>query len=491
MRKNDDLFDLIKSLSKSEKRYFKLQSDLGAAQKKYVKIFESIDKMKFYDEGRLIKDLNNTVIGKGLSAQKSYLFGLILKSLRLYSEQKSVKANINNLIIEAEILKNRMMYEQSLKYVSKAKKIALEHQENDEYARALFLESRTKILVNKRNISDLVKEANEKIKTAIEVKAWETHQALINSLLLLETNIGDLKHRDREIKIPSLSAHPSFWERHYYLSNKSMDSFLDQSFDKAFQASEELIAHWDAHPKIKQQFEYFYVIEGNNYLVACFYLKRLDLLLSFLKELRELDLNQFHLKREVFQITYNIELIFYINSNLFGKAIDLVPKIKEGLDYFGKNIVQSTRLTFYHNLAVLFFAKERYSEALDWVNEILETEKEAIRKDLQQFARIFQLIIHYELDNDRILDNLITSARRKFVKSGELKAFENLLLSFFREIQTTVSTKEEIKAFETLELSLKELIDQPRQERVGLEEVSIWIKSKIHKVSFLEAMKLN
>jgi hypothetical protein len=50
MKPSNELHDLIKSLTKSEKRFFKLHSSLQAGDKNYLRIFDAIDKQKVYDE---------------------------------------------------------------------------------------------------------------------------------------------------------------------------------------------------------------------------------------------------------------------------------------------------------------------------------------------------------------------------------------------------------------------------------------------------------
>lgn len=55
MKPSTELFDLIKSLTKSEKRFFKLHSALQSSDKNYLRIFDAIDKQKAYDEEGLKK----------------------------------------------------------------------------------------------------------------------------------------------------------------------------------------------------------------------------------------------------------------------------------------------------------------------------------------------------------------------------------------------------------------------------------------------------
>lgn len=53
IRHSDDLFQLIRSLSKSEKRHFKLSVSPYGGEKKYLLLFDAIDAQKDYDETEL------------------------------------------------------------------------------------------------------------------------------------------------------------------------------------------------------------------------------------------------------------------------------------------------------------------------------------------------------------------------------------------------------------------------------------------------------
>ena len=55
MKPSTELHSLIKSLTKSEKRFFKLNSSLQAWDKNYLKIFDFVEKQKRYDEEELKK----------------------------------------------------------------------------------------------------------------------------------------------------------------------------------------------------------------------------------------------------------------------------------------------------------------------------------------------------------------------------------------------------------------------------------------------------
>jgi len=56
-RSADTLFQLIKSLEKSEKRNFKLfvKRNSAGGDLKFIQLFDALDKMKEYDEASLLK----------------------------------------------------------------------------------------------------------------------------------------------------------------------------------------------------------------------------------------------------------------------------------------------------------------------------------------------------------------------------------------------------------------------------------------------------
>ena len=84
MSKSDVLFQLIKSLSRGEKRNFKLLTQLTSGDKKYIQLFDAIDKESDYDESKIIKDLKDDDFTRQFSVAKNYLYNSILKSLAYF-----------------------------------------------------------------------------------------------------------------------------------------------------------------------------------------------------------------------------------------------------------------------------------------------------------------------------------------------------------------------------------------------------------------------
>ena len=85
-RSKDELFQLIKSLEKAEKRNFKLFVKRNSAQEdlKIIVLFDALDKMDQYDEELLLKK-HKTIRKQQLSNLKAHLYKQILASLRILS----------------------------------------------------------------------------------------------------------------------------------------------------------------------------------------------------------------------------------------------------------------------------------------------------------------------------------------------------------------------------------------------------------------------
>ena len=128
MKPSTELFDLIKSLTKSEKRFFKLSSSLQSGEKNYLKIFDYIEKQKKYDEEELKNNFSKTTFIRHLPSEKNHLYKLILKSLRAYYSDQSVSSQLKQEIKNVDILYKKALYKECRKFVKRAKKMAMDHE---------------------------------------------------------------------------------------------------------------------------------------------------------------------------------------------------------------------------------------------------------------------------------------------------------------------------------------------------------------------------
>ena len=120
--KKDQLHDLIRSLSKAEKRNFKLyvkrlQSNTDVL---FVRLFDVMDKMDLYNEDVLLRKLRN-VDKAQLSNLKRHLYTQLLKSLRLIYINRYLDIEIREQIDHARILYEKGLYLQAKRLLERTK----------------------------------------------------------------------------------------------------------------------------------------------------------------------------------------------------------------------------------------------------------------------------------------------------------------------------------------------------------------------------------
>ena len=128
---NPPLFQLIKTLSKSEKRNFRLFVNRGSGSEAvlFVQLFDVLDKQKQYDEAMIFRRIP-AMKRQQLSNLKRHLYKQLLTSLRQIETPKDISLQVREQIDFAKILYNKGLYLQSLKVLEKVKVLAQEaHQD--------------------------------------------------------------------------------------------------------------------------------------------------------------------------------------------------------------------------------------------------------------------------------------------------------------------------------------------------------------------------
>src|ERR1043166_7381362 len=99
MKRKEELFHLIHSLDKHEKRFFKLFASIEEGDHTYLKIFDLVAKQKEYDEDAVRQQLGTP---KNIFAvQKHFLANLILNRVAILTSSK--EADLRMMLTQADI----------------------------------------------------------------------------------------------------------------------------------------------------------------------------------------------------------------------------------------------------------------------------------------------------------------------------------------------------------------------------------------------------
>ena len=185
MKPSNELFNLIDSLTKSEKRFFKLNSTLQSGEKNYIKIFNFIEKQKKYDEDELKDHFKKEVFIDHLPSEKNHLYKLILKSLRSFYSEQSISAQLKQEIKNVEVLHKKALYRECSKFVVRAKKMAKKYEkfyywfELISWEKKLLEEAYEDGHFN-QNINELIEEESEVIEKLRNLAEYQILYSKIN-----------------------------------------------------------------------------------------------------------------------------------------------------------------------------------------------------------------------------------------------------------------------------------------------------------------------
>ena len=122
----DHLYRLISAMSPSEKRYFKLH--FGPPDNVLTELFDIVNSLSEYNE-EVVKQRLGTKAAKNLKVHKIQLTDLLLKTLTLFQNKKSVYSKIRMSLEEVDLLIDKELHELAADRLAKLKKLCISYQE--------------------------------------------------------------------------------------------------------------------------------------------------------------------------------------------------------------------------------------------------------------------------------------------------------------------------------------------------------------------------
>lgn len=447
MAQQDDLYDLIQSLTRSEKRYIKIQATQHSKGEKsnYIRLFEALDKLKQYDEVALRKKFAGEKLLKYLSSEKNYLLKFILKSLRAYQRESSVPLEVMEILMEASILQDRGLYGRSLKWLERAEQIAQRH---ELFWMLLEILDRKRLLVTSHELqspqSEMEALVTQKDALLQRIDLRYRYQDLYEAAFLrtrqeLLANDQALLHGlEAQLAALETQASPtalSYSSRIYAVNLKAMLSRLQGQKAEALTHFAHALTVWDDCPQLQTMHPNRYRIALSNFLGSCFENERYAHVPETLEKFRAVPAPRFNQQAEVFQNSYFFELLYLFNTGQLTAAQSLVPHILKGLQTFNEKVNQARVLAYYFNIAMVYFVAEDYGRSREFVQRILDESGSQHRVDLQRAARLFQLLLHLEKENFDLLEYQYRSVQRYLNKQNFSSERHKGFLKFIYQAQ--------------------------------------------------------
>lgn len=502
-KSNDALFQLIKSLEKSEKRNLKLfaKRNSGAETLKSLALFDAIDKMDDYDERALLKKVPS-ITKKQFSNTKALLQRQILGSLRILKDENNIDLQLHELMDNVRILFNKGLYMHALKMLDKLKEVSKSNNQLTYLQQALFFEKKIEGLYITRSIQ------NRADALALESDIINDSITLVNKLsnLALQLYGWYIQHgharNEQDIKsirlffensLPKFTQLDNFYERVYLHQCYAWYAYIRLDFLMHYRYCQKWVDEFHDSPNMIAIETPMYVKGMHNLMSAHFALlnhAKLSVCIKQFKNFAQTNLVQQNDNNRIITYVYLYTAVINLHflEGTFTKGLKMVPYLEEMLVQYEKYLDRHRVMVFYYKIASLYFGSGDSSSAIDYLNRIIN-QKDDLRTDLQCYSRLLHLIAHYELGNFGILEYLIKSVYRYMSKMDNLSRVEEAIFEFLRN--SFKFNIHNIKPqFEKLLNKLLKFKNNPLESRAfAYLDIISWLESKIYNINVQDVIR--
>jgi hypothetical protein len=505
MKKNSNAFIVIKSLTMSEKRYFKIFSERHTIgeQNKYVLLFDELDRAIVEDDKHIKQNLEKINVNTDyFSADKNYLYQLILKSLNAFHDSKTFNLELKELLISIEILFHKGLYESCLKLIVKAENLA-NTCENFQlmidiltwkkkccgYSLGLNKASEVNKSIDQfitktqdlKRIIDLYYESNILQSNNEQQNKKETIAAFD---LILKQPI--LKSEKNILSFTGKTFYYLIYANYYnFINNKTKElsylenlmALLNQSKTYALENPLDYISIYNRLLAIKKHFS------STNFLNDLIILKKFSENNFIRKEV---------VANRIFIHCHTHEIEYYLINNNFNDAIKKLNAFEKEISKTKLDIepYHTIYFNYIHSMTLIFVGEFR--KALKFNNQILNNFEFSARPQVYFRVKVLSVILHYELKNMSLVSTMARQILRENSFRNILIPLEIKILNSLIKISSSllISPKELNSIFEQIQSFILDIkTDRKNSVNSMIENYEKWVISKIKRKLVCEVFK--
>jgi len=485
----DKLRRLINSLTETEIKFFRQYARRHISRSKavYLKIFDLMLKQKDGNDELIKNKLNGKLSDEAFVSLKKYLYEMVLKTLVLLREETSIFGEMLKEISAAEVLTEKQLFDDALKKLNRVKAATYD---NELFSLSLVASWFEEVIMRTTgytltsapetiNRFEKIKELANQILSQIEMsQLFAGYGNLSQSGIVKEEEDKALKDifnnplLNDNLTHPLISAQRTYWmmkglKERYLGNNESSTTYIDKIHDLV-----------NEYPRSFPYHEYLLIF--SSYMRVLSKLEKGDMkqAADLLHELKNLNTLSNQNKFLQFRLTFLLELMIMKLQKNHERCLSLIMQYESK----AKNLRgQSFNVMEYRNYQAIInylISKKYFNDAIPFLNGILNDKvNKSTGVSYQIYARIANLIVHYELGNHELIESSVR-ALDYFIKSNLMHIqIIRHLLRFFRS--TNRKPDREEKSLHVLENGLRELIEIPA-ERVYLYELvqTGWLQQK-------------
>ena len=494
--KKDLLFDLIQSLTKAEKRNFRIYAKKiqQNGEVLFVQLFNYLEKQTLFDVNVLLKDLPNLKIQQ-IANLKRNLYQHLLISLRLLYSKKQVALELREFLDYAEILYSKGLYLQALKILARAKKIAIKTHQSILHLEIVAFESKIEshhiTRSSTERMSDLMLESQKANEVISNVSKLANLKLYLQRFFI---NHGHLKTDQLKEKIyqyfqekisPPPTETATFFEKVCYYQSCYWYHFLLQDFQACYEYSQKWVRLYDDNENMVDKDLDMYLRAVHHLLNTSFFIKNgeeLNQRLTKFEGFLQKNLDHFSLNTYVqaHLFLYQSKFNQYFINNDFEKGLQLIPEVLQFIDNYSYQLDNYKIMILHYKIASCYFGVKMPDKTIDYLNKIINYSGRALREDILLYSRLLLILAHYELGNEAALLYLIHATERQLSHIAYPDEVSLAMIAFFKKLNKAIPRTEKA-LFLDFQQRINQLSTVPEEGRAFIFlDLSKWVAAKLH-----------
>jgi hypothetical protein len=494
MKFKTDLYNLIKSLTKSEKRYFKIYAAQHTKKESnnYLLLFDAIDRQDIYNEEKLKRKFKNHTFGKNLAKTKFLLCDLIIKMQLQLRKGKDVDSKIRLLLDSVDFHYSKSLYDLAFISLQKAKKLTRFFEHYSYWIEVLHWEKRLFGYSDNRSEDYTLKSINREYKT---VKGLLNHEMSISILLqevqLLAESGNDNTMNGLIIELELLFKNrlitknkaKTFLSKLYVQEIFVLQAQVAHNFELAFLHLDKIYDLWDEHTEKVAIFPHDFIHFCISYMSCCTVAKRKGIYYDELQK-RLLGVNKVSSidADKIFFLASMYDFIFNLaNDNHEVCGIQLFT-IKDLIDKHIDKLSLKDRIILFYHISVFYFLKGEYRETLNWIGKIQEPDRKNDFSNLQGYCCLLSLVSKFEIQAFDELELGLQKVVQIFSSKKIILPVERLVLTYIRRFKKRRNSRQELSILTQIFRSLQQVSEgNPMYQMAVNKAIHQWVKGKFSK----------
>lgn len=469
------LFELIKSLPKGQKSYFKKLHN-HASKTKFMRLFDIGE--------RHIKKNDLTGFSKEVSLfnqiDKDYLFEKILDALTHYVQQKDIKLIARNYLANAEVLMDKTFYEAAFSIINKGLAYCRTYQLDKALLELLDLELKIYFYIDaekRRSLDEIEIEKSsliDHLKNVHTARTIEINQLSLSQKSTLHPHKSFDQIMDHSIQqINQLISTPNSPPLSLvYLYNALTDIYNQKgNLNLCFEAMKKLLLVFDNNPHLIHHEPVKYTSAISNCSLIYSHLGDYENAELVLGKLDHFSSSSQRLQNSAVITGHSAKFTLYLKTKQYRKAFQLSQQLETKIDTLIQHVsFYFTAPLFFDAFNACFWSKE-YKKSLKWLYMIINNTQFNLRKEYYEMASICEMIVHVELNNYKLIHSLSGSFLCRFDHNHESYRLAKIMHQHLEKAKG----KESID-FQKLKQAI---LDESFQHIINYFDVISWIDIKI------------